>query len=176
MIDINEGKTNNYLVHGIFAMLGVFIFIALYATISSIFLIPAFIILVLAILLFGASNGLEVDIHAKSYRKYGKVGPYKFGQWHTLIDPISARITMQSSSVSKGASPMMGKIATLDSKSVTYDLLVLDSSGNNQILYDFLEYNKAKAALKSVQKDFKIPVVDEVLEKLRANRMKRSSR
>ncbi|MDG1148636.1 MAG: hypothetical protein P8N52_10060 [Crocinitomicaceae bacterium] len=170
MIDINEGKTNNYLVYGVFVLLGAFTLIGFSMFFSNYFAIPGIALFLIALLLFTASNGLELDSVAGKYRKYGKVGPVKFGQWHALIDPISAQLVIHSSNAQKGMFPMMGKVAPLDSKVITYDIVITDSANQAHLVYDFLEYNRAKNALQKIDETYGIPVVNKVAEKLKNRR------
>lgn len=126
--------------------------------------------------MFTASNGLELDPTNKRYRKFGKIGPIQFGHWHDLKEPISAKLMLHSSNSQGGNSPMLGKASTLDSKALTYNIYVLDSLENSYQVYDFLEYNVAKKALKVINETYGIPVADLVAEKLSENRRKRSMR
>jgi hypothetical protein len=166
MIDINEGKTNNYLVYGVFVLLGVAILIGLSVVYSKLFFIPAIIFVLIALLLFSASNGLQIDSVRGQYRAYGKIGTFKFGQWQALIDPVSAKRVLHSSNAQKGTSPMMGKVATLNSKVITYDIVITDSANQEHLVYDFLEYKTAKNALRKIHEKFTIPSVDKVAGKL----------
>ena len=65
---------------------------------------------------------------------------------------------------------MMGKVAALNSKVITYDVVIVDSANQAHLVYDFLEYNRAKKALKKIHEKYNIPVVNKVAEKLKSRR------
>ena len=80
MIEVSEGKTNNYLVQGVFVLFVVFVLVGLTPIFSILFFIPGLLLFLIALFLFTASNGLEINPVEGKYRKYGKIGPVKFGQ------------------------------------------------------------------------------------------------
>jgi len=152
------------------------ILLVLSVSITSVLFIPTALLFLVAVFLFTASNGLDLDPKNERYRKYGKIGPFKFGAWNHLNNPISARLVISSSNAHRGNSPMMGKVSTLDTKSTTYDIVILEATENACQVYDFLNYATAKKALKAINQTYAIPVTDLVAEKLLENKRKRSSR
>lgn len=173
MIDINEGRTNNYLIHGLGVMVPTIVCFALAGVYGILFIIPAFILFAFALMLFSATNGLELDAKKDRYRRYGKMINFKFGEWKPLSEPKSAVLQMHAANAYKGMAPMVGRVATLDTKTLTYDIEITDAFGQQHIVYDFLDYKKAKVALKSIHENYEIPVQNKIAEKLAENRQKR---
>ena len=176
MIEISEGRTNNYLVQGVILMVVVIILFVASNLVNSFIFIPTALLFIVALFLFAATNGLEIDPAKQKYRKYGKIGPIKFGSWNSFTEPTSATLMLHSSNAQKGNLPLMGKVTTLDSKALTYDIFVHDSIQKSILIYDFIEYKTAKKALAEIAQAFDIPVIDKVSEKLIENKMKRRAR
>ncbi len=176
MIEISEGNTNNYLVHGFFTTLASVILLVFSAQITVFLVIPAAIVLAIGISLFTASNGLQIDPSKSVYRKFGKIGYVQFGDWKPLIEPVKVYLKMHAENEHRGMAPLLGKAAALSTKTITYDIEIRDALGEQQIIYDFLDYNQAKQALKAIGETFEIPVSNKVAEKLAENRSKRRRR
>jgi hypothetical protein len=173
MIDINEGKTNNYLIHGIVVIVTSFILAGLTSVTSQLLYIPAAVLFIFAILLFAATNGLQLDIANEKYRRYGKIGNQIFGQWHPITEPVSAVLMLHAENAFRGTAPMMGRVSTLDTKTLTYDIQITDGFKKKHLIYSFLEYKKATQALKEIHEALNIPVQNKVAEKLAENKRKR---
>lgn len=176
MIQISEGNSGNYLVQGVFSVVfSILLFVA-----SGFFGVLLFIIgllvLTLAILLFTASNGLELDPESNRYRTYGKIGNYKFGSWSSFSSPSKVYLAMHADNEYRETAPMMGRAAALSTKVITYDIRLEIKSGEEVVLYDFLDYKKAKSALKFIGESYDIPTRNLIAEKMAENRQKRSRR
>tara|TARA_R110002072_G_scaffold302577_2_gene486407 strand:+ start:16080 stop:16601 length:522 start_codon:yes stop_codon:yes gene_type:complete len=171
MIEINEGKTNNYLIHGLVTVVtSIFIFY-LSSVFSESLVIVAFIVFVIAISLFIATNGLEIDIDKRMFRKFGKISVVRFGKWNKLLDIDRIELRMQSSNAQKNV--MTGVVPALNSKSITYDIVVYDTFDDEQIIYDFLDYPKAKEAFKLILEKIDAPARNRVAEKMANNKANR---
>lgn len=173
MIDINEGNTNNYLVHGFFTMLGAAILFTLSLTVLSALLYVALAAAVFGVLLFSATNGLQIDTANNKYRAYGKIGTVKFGPWGSFETPVRAVLILHAENQQLNSAPLIGKAASVNSKVVTYDIKLFDTLDTTYVLYDFLDYKNAKKALKGLQEAYDITVVNKVAEKLAENRQRR---
>ena len=174
MIDINEGNTNNYLIQGIVVIVLSFIVAGLTSITSELLFIPTILLFIFAILLFTATNGLQIDPANQKYRRYGKFGTQLFGKWHPITEPVSAVLMIHAENEYRGSvAPMIGKVTTLDTKTVTYDIQITDSFDKKHVVYSFLAYKKAKQALKEIHETCNIPVRNIVAEKLAENKRKR---
>lgn len=173
MIDINEGRTNNYLVYGVFVMLGALISFGLAMAFLSFLFVVSALLFIVAVLLFMATNGLEIMIEKNNYRRYGQIAGKKFGTWISIGVPQNAVLLIHAENAHKGNAPMMGQVATLDTKTLTYDIQITDDAGKQHIVYDFLDYKKAREALKAIQDAYNIPVSNKVAEKLAENQRRR---
>lgn len=173
MIDISEGNTNNYLVHGVFGIIFSIISIVLSFTLSPYLFLLAVVVFTFSIFLFTAKNGLQIDANNEKYRKYGKIGPLRFGTWKSYDKPVLVKLTIHNSSIHRENLPMPGKVAVVNSKALTFDLLFIDTKERSIRVYDFLKYKTAKQALAAIQKEMDVDILDLIAEKLKENKRKR---
>ena len=176
MIDINEGRTNNYLVHGIGVIALSLICLGLSFVISDLLLIGFFILFSIAIVLFSATNGLEIDVVNMRYRSYGKMITYKMGAWRTMINATSVTLKMSASNGQKEANIGPGYLPPMNTKLINYSVVLTDTLDFDQVLFDFLDYKKAKQAMLEITNSLNIPMTNLVAEKLAENRSTRRNR
>jgi len=177
MININEGRTNNYLVHGIGVLLLCLIFFGM-SFLSNLFFIPLVLLFVFAILLFTATNGIEIDVDQSQFRKYGKIARWKFGAWHAFTKPVSVELNIYAENAFKegmwtfgnSISTMPGSMQSLNSKARTYDIVFIDKDNKSQLIYSFLDYKKGKDALKRITEKLEITSVNRIAEKMNSRR------
>ncbi|MCH2234184.1 MAG: hypothetical protein MK078_08015 [Crocinitomicaceae bacterium] len=169
IIDINEGRTNNYLIHGVGLVILSLFLLAMGLAGNLIFLLPALGAFIFAVLLFGATNGVEFDIDNSRYRVYGKIGTRKTGIWKKLVNPQMAVLAIYTDNSSTEFAPAMGVAMPTQRKVTTYDLQVIDDLGEKHSIHDFLKYSVARKALKAVEEGYSIPVKDKIAEKLISN-------
>jgi hypothetical protein len=162
MIDINEGHTNNYLVHGVFTL----ILSAPLMYFHVLFWLPFILI---AIALFTSSNGLLIDVDNMRYKAYGNLLGYKTGKWITISRPIHAALILSIERAKTNQAYIMGERGF--SKSMTYDIQLTNEFGETILMYEFLKYRIAIKALAAIEKGFKIKVTDKVAEKLIQNQV-----
>jgi len=172
MVRINEGIVNNYLIPGVFITIAglVCFFVGLNGGVSL--LIGGILLLALAILLFSATSGLEIDAATKRYRKYGKFGPLVLGEWKTIPEAVEIRIQIHAETATRGgvgAIPMPQHTT----KTLTYDVITSDTLGEEKILFGFLKYRNAKTAGKLISECMGVPLHNKVAEKLARNRARR---
>lgn len=172
IIDIHEGFTNNYLIHGVIG-LGIALILL---SISLVFGIFAFL---LCLIIFMGTNGLEIDLMNKQYRAYGSFLGYKTGTWLSLKEPVFAQLSISSENrYVGGVSGMAGSMVPNRGKlkSLTYDISLESKNGKWTTIYSFLDYKMAKIALKKIEIGLEIPIHDKVKEKLLINQEKRRNR
>jgi len=164
MTDINEGLTNNYLVHGVATL----VLTAPSAYFHILFYVP---FLVLAIALFMSSNGLMIDEENRRYRKYSNVLGYKMGQWHPIKkNVIKATLVLSIERAKTNQAYLMGKKGITRSK--TYDITLSTDMDKPILMYEFLKYSNAIKALAALELNLKLQTQDKVKEKLMQNRMR----
>jgi hypothetical protein len=172
MLELNEGNTNNFLIHG----LGV----SVAAILGFVLFWPLGVLLTIAAIgVFAGTNGLEVDTAGRRYRKFGRIWFVKFGTWERINDPVKVKLVLSSENMTTEQIATMtmmpgAYVPNISSKVLTYDILLVDSSGKSTPVYDFLQYGNAKKALQGIADGFGIERVDKVAEKLEENRAKRS--
>ncbi|MFK8045909.1 MAG: hypothetical protein AB8B72_10475 [Crocinitomicaceae bacterium] len=162
MTDINEGLTNNYLVHGV----ALLVFTAPLAYFSFLFYVP---FVVFAVALFMSSNGLMIDKKNNRYRKYSNILGYKLGEWKPIKNIVSATLILSIERAKTNQSYLMGKKGITRSK--TYDITLYTDTEETILMYEFLKYSKAIKALNAIELGFNIDIRDKVKEKLMRNRM-----
>lgn len=161
MTNINEGQTNNYLVHGVFTLIGGALLIFIHFTLFIPFIL-------IAIALFMSSNGIILDGKKKATMLYSDFFGYKYGKWNKYENIIHAKLILSIERAITNQAMIMGDRGT--SKSMTYDIILTNEFGEDILLYEFLKYSKAQKALVAINKEFNTPIVDKVAEKLMQNR------
>lgn len=161
MTDINEGYTNNYLVHGVFIIM----LSAPLIYFHFLFWVP---FLLLAIALFASSNGLLIDFENQRYKRYGSIIGYKTGKWIPMPNIIHAAIIFSVERAKTNQTMIMGERG--QSKSMTYDIQLTSEFEETTLMYEFLKYTKALKTLTILEKELHIKVTDKVSEKLIQNR------
>lgn len=156
LINLNEGNTNAYVIHGTLASL-----VSLpFAILFPFFGIP---LLILALCIFATTNGLEIDTEARRYRKYGSFFAYKFGTWLPIGNPERAELVLcTEQSVATVESSMGGRPQT---RARTFDIVLHMNSKKEITVYEFLNYAQGKEAL-AVFESLEIPVHNRIQEKI----------
>ena len=172
IIDVNEGKSNKYLLPGIGVIITALILIVFGLAGHWIFLIPGAGSFVFSIFLFNATNGIEFDGINKKYRVYGKIGNKKNGTWVDISNIKLGMLTMYNDNSSHSFAPMGAFVPPTQEKVITYDLIYIDENEQKHTIHDFLKYSKGKKALKGLGDAFNVPVKDKIAEKLISNQRK----
>ncbi len=160
MIDINEGNTNNFLVHGVF---GVIISIGLF----FVHFLIGLPVLLISMALFTTTNGILIDIEKKSCKRYAGILNYKLGDWKPLgkIEAVKLVLSIERSKTNQRY--ILGDRGV--SRSMTYDIVLTNDLKEKMLLYEFLKYRDALKALKAIEKAFNIVGQDKIAEKLKEN-------
>ncbi|MFK8037079.1 MAG: hypothetical protein AB8B74_02220 [Crocinitomicaceae bacterium] len=162
MTDINEGLTNNYLVHGVFTILAGAPLIYFH----FLFWIP---FLIVAIALFMSSNGLLIDSENKQYKAYGNILGYKLGTWKPIENLFHATLILSIERAKTNQTYIMGERG--QSRSKTYDILLTEEFGNSILMYEFMKYKDAIKALTVIEKEFLVKTTDAVANQLIKNKI-----
>lgn len=165
LTDINEGFSNNLLVHGVFGIILSIPFFFL-----SILL--GVLLVALSISLFTTTNGILIDTGKMEYKKYNGWFGFKVGKWQHLSNLNSAKLILSVETVK------LINIITLPrakeaAKSRTFDIVLTDNLNNTTLLYDFLTYKNARKALECLSAIPGIVIEDKVRDKIAANQAKR---
>ncbi len=173
-LTITEGKTLNYLAHAVFCGIGAIIGFALFWPIGI-------LLAVACILLFLVETGLEFDPATLQYRKFKQLSGSRWGNWVPVTQPESfhLRLSVESETYQRyplGTSPSYYGSRGASSKSLTYDIQVLNESGEWITIYEFLSYKLALRFLREIGNLERWEVTDHVALKLQENQQKRAAR
>lgn len=175
MIEVSEGRTGIYFVYGVGVVLISFILIGFGWLNSFFILLFGISLFVLSILMFLASNGLEIK--NGKYRNYSNVGGVKIGKWHHFSTPESVLLRMHAENSSKEFGVMVGGyVPSMNTKVISYDIILIDEQQRKIQIYEFLDYKVAKKTLQFISEVYTIPWVNKVAEKLQENKLKRRGR
>lgn len=155
---IHEGLTYDYLVPGLFVLLGggiLFVFNN----------VLALVVVSVGIILMVLSTGVEVDDAKQRIRKYKSILFLKFGAWHYLRNIIQVDLRYNAHAVKiKGpaltnfvvpwVAPNPGGAAK------TFDLFLVDDVGEERLLNQFLKYALAVKALSALEKMGRIKTIN----------------
>ncbi len=152
-IDIPEGRTNDYLVHGFFvAVAGLILFLVHW--VLTVFM------LAVAIALFRVSSGIEIDVEGRRVRVYKAIGSLRLGAWMRTITTrtVAIRYTNESQ--------VMNSRATSTNVTVrTYDLHLIAQDGSSCLLHEFTDYAKARKCAVAMAQGWSLQLTDEVQER-----------
>lgn len=152
-IDIPEGRTNDYLVHGVCALAaGGLLFLAHWAL--------SVVMLAVAIALFRVSSGIEIDMDGRRVRVYKALGAFRLGAWMrtTTTRTIVIRYTNEAQ--------VMNSRGTSTNVTVrTYDLHLVAQDGSSWLFHDFTDYAKARKCAVAMAEGWSLQLTDEVQER-----------
>jgi hypothetical protein len=134
---ISEGRSYAYLAHALFLAIGI--------AIAAVYLPIVLISLVIPVGLFLASTGVEIDINGKRFRRYTKLFGVRRGIWLPADHFVSARLVEYRS-----GKRMLGVKRYGYTSSKTFDILLINRSGEEFELNDFLDYENAVNCLQSL--------------------------
>ena len=174
MIDVNEGRKNIYLLQGIF----VFIVgaVLLSVGLSSMIIVSVFgvLVLVLAVLMFAATNGLQIDTELNRYRQYANIGGYYNGGWTNFGLVESAQLVLTSENMYRAGMATQSIGSSMSSSIIkTYDVQFILKNSKVITIFEFDEYKHAKQVLKKIKEEMEVPVSNIVAEKMVANKRSR---
>lgn len=172
MTRISEGFANNYLIPGVFLVVASIIVIMVGSNDRFISLIIGLSLLFLAIVLFSATSGLELDLELLRFRKYGKFGPLVLGDWKSLPKATLVRIQIHTETATRTPVGFL-PLPSAHSKSLTYNVIVFDTAKEATEVYNFLKYRDAKKVGRLLAENLDVNLNDIVAEKLAENRSRR---
>ena len=153
IIDIPEGRTNDYLMHGLFALIaaGTFLLVHWLFTVG---------LTVLAVAFFLVRSGIEIHPGGRRVRVYKALGKLRFGTWVQVGRDTSLAIRYTNES------QVMNSRATSTNVRVrTYDLHFIGYDGASWQFHDFNDYSKARKCAVTMAKEWTLDLTDEVEER-----------
>lgn len=157
LVDIPEGNTNEYLVHGVFAIIlgGILLLVSWVFTL---------LLVVLAVVLFRVRSGIEIDLAGRRVRVYRIIGTGKYGSWIDArpYQGIELRYTNESQVMSSRATSTNVRVRT-------YDLTFI-GVGGEYLFHDFTDHAKARKAAVTMAKEWSMTLRDEVGERRQRGR------
>lgn len=166
-----------YTIHGV---IGIFIAIPCFFMMNPLIGIA---LIILAAHCFFFVSGIEIDVSKKRYRKYSALYNFNFGEWkefgqiarvELMLSIESSRLIMPLGHGLGGNAQFYGQQGSLKSK--TYDIVLTESDGKNELFYEFLEYDLAKKCFRAITESLQVEAHDKVAEKIAENKLKRSGR
>lgn len=152
-IDIPEGRLNDYLVHGVFAMAAGGILFLVHWSITI-------VMAALAVVLFRVGSGIEIDAEGRRARVYKTVGKWRLGSWLPIVeyDAIAIRYTNESQT-------MGGRGPELTVRVRTYDLHLHGPNGGHRLFHEFTDYTKARKCADAMARSWSMRFTDEIQER-----------
>lgn len=150
MHDIDEGVTNAYLIHGVFVVIAAGIAFLAHWSLT----VLGFAI---AVMLFRVRSGVEIDVRGRRARAYKAILKWRSGEWIACKDLVRIRIRYtQASQV------MNSRFSTTNVRAKTYDLMMIEGSGEERMFHDFTDYAKARKAAEIMANGWICSLADEV--------------
>lgn len=153
LIDIPEGRTNDYLIHGVFVVIAAGILVLAHWSL-------AILMAGLAVALFLASSGVEIDVKGRRARVYKALGSLRSGQWVGMeqYTGITIHHTRESQVMTSRASQTTVRVRT-------YDVHLTTAAGEAVLFHDFTDYAKARKCAVTMAEGWKLELMDEVQER-----------
>lgn len=153
IIDIPEGRMNDYLVHGFFVAVAGAILVLVHWSITV-------VMIVIAAALFRVSSGIQIDPARKRVRVYKTIGKWRLGPW-LRADPYNAvaiRYTNESQ-------VMGGRGPELTVRVRTYDVNLNGPNGESRPFHEFRDYSKARSCAETMARLWSMTINDEIQER-----------
>ena len=155
-VDIPEGRTNDFLVHGVFTVIGGAVLFYFDHWILGLLCLP------LAVALFLVRSGVEIDLERREARVYKETGRFRWGGWMQLDGYTVIRLHLTRES------QVMNSRGTSTNVMVrTYDVIFQAPRLSDKLVHDFLSYELARKAASIMSEAWELPVRDEVAEQRR---------
>ena len=174
MIDINEGRKNTYLIPGILVfIMGVGLIVTGLSSMILLSFLGGFL-LVFSVLMFAASNGLQIDTELNRYRQYANIAGFCNGGWTNFGLLESARLVLSSENMFRPGMATQSRANSMSTTIIkTYDIEFVLKNSKVITVFKFDEYKHAKQALKKISEQLEVPVANKVAEKMTSNKRSR---
>jgi hypothetical protein len=172
MTRISEGFVNKYLIPGVFLIITGLIGIAVGSNKQIEVVICGIVLMLIAIALFASTSGLDIDTETKRYRRYGKCGPLVLGDWKPMPNAVELRVQIHAENATIGGWGLM-PIPSQTTKSLTYDLVSIDTLNEKVEIYNFSKYRNAKKSGQILAECLEVELKDMIAEKLGRRRSRR---
>ena len=152
-IDIPEGRTNDFLIHGVFVLIAGGILFLVHWSI-------AVLLFSLAVALFSLSSGIEIAVARREARVYKQLGRVRFGGWVSLerYSHIDLRYTNESQVMSSRGVETNVRVRT-------YDLHFTGPDGASHRFHQFSDHTIARRCTDAMVSNWSMTLTDEVQER-----------
>lgn len=118
--------------------------------------------------------GVQMDEKSGHYRAFTHIWFTDFGKWRRIKpnDTVKLSLSANNSHMKMGG---MENVLIASSKSIYYLLTIRRSDGQEDVMR-FRSYRRARSAMDTLAKNFRLEFVDEIAQKIAENRTKRRAR
>lgn len=153
IIDIPEGRTNDYLIHGLFVVIAAGILFLVHWSLTI-------LLLAVAVGLFQVASGIEVDLAGERARVYKALGKLRLGSW--VVVGAYTNIDIRYTNVSQ---VMSYRGVETNVRVRTYELYFRTSKDNERFFHEFTDYEKARKCSVVMADAWSLQITDEVQER-----------
>lgn len=123
---------------------------------------------------FFGKMGVQMDEKSGHYRAFTHIWFTDFGKWRRIKpnDTVKLSLSANNSHMKMGG---MENVLIASSKSIYYLLTIRRSDGQEDVMR-FRSYRRARSAMDTLAKNFRLEFVDEIAQKIAENRTKRRAR
>lgn len=152
-VDMDEGYTNDFLIHGLFTLIASGIAFLWHWSFTI-------VLVALSIALFRIRSGIEVDIDGKRARVYKAIAKLKWGSWvdASRFDRIELKYTNESQVMSNRGVETNVRVRT-------YDLHFEGPKGASCLFHEFSDYAKARRCVDVILSNWSMTLTDEIQER-----------
>jgi hypothetical protein len=152
IIDIPEGRVNDYLVHGFFMLLAAGILLLVHWALTV-------LLVVVAVGLFRVSSGIEIEVAGCKARVYKRLGTFRIGTWRSTVGYQRIMILYTNES-----QVMNSRGSSTNVRARTYDLQFANNEGARMLFHEFTDHAKAVTCAELMAKHWSLALTDEVQE------------
>lgn len=154
-VDIPEGRTNSFLVHGTFlVLLALWLFYWQW--------LAALVVLLVAVLLFLVRTGVEVDVQGGRGRDYKASGPLRSGTWVRVGDNIHVDIRY-----ARDAYYSRNLLVATPHESRMFEVYLYDRQGNARLFHEFGSHAQARQFAALLMEHWALGVTVQLVERRR---------
>ncbi len=163
---IDEGKTYEYVVHGLVIFILGLILLPIHWILTS-------FVLLISIGLFTIKTGVEINFETNSIRKYSNLLGFKGGKWYDLRRYHAVELRYNSQRLAAGYVNWSGYFSPKPRSIATYDLLLINKQGESLLLNPFLSFSAGDRTTEALKKINGLAVRNFAAERLARQKKKK---